>query len=78
MKKDEPNGKKAFKKVFEENKATNLFKGIKELHDKYGQLSEAGSHPTLQSWYNKVTTYETPSTKGLRMSYTGALDARST
>lgn len=77
MKKDEPNGKRAFKKVFEENKATNLFKGIKELHDKYGQLSEAGSHPTLQSWYNKVTTYETPSTKGLRMSYTGAPDARS-
>jgi hypothetical protein len=55
MKKNEPEGKKAFKKAFEEKKQTNLFAGLTELYDKYGQLSEAGSHPTMLSLANRLT-----------------------
>lgn len=76
LEKDDPGGEAAFKKVFVDNKAKNLFKGIEELHEKYGQLSEAGSHPTLQSLYNKATFHETASSKGIVLNYTGSNDER--
>lgn len=76
LEKDDPDGDAAFKRVFQANKATNLFKGLDELHEKFGELSEAGSHPTLQSFYNKVTIRTTASSKGMVLSYTGAEDAR--
>lgn len=76
LQKDEPGGKLAFKKVFQDDKAKNLFKDLAELHEKFGQLSEAGSHPTLQSLYNKVTFQTTASNKGMILNYTGAPDDR--
>ncbi len=37
---------KAFKDCFEHRKKDNLFDGLDELHEKWGELSETGSHTT--------------------------------
>ncbi|MGD0858386.1 MAG: hypothetical protein ABR912_03610 [Terracidiphilus sp.] len=76
MKKDEPAGKKAFKSAFEENKKTNLFADLTELHEKYGELSEAGSHPTLLSFANRVTTEDREGQRHMIVNYSGAPDRR--
>jgi hypothetical protein len=39
----------AFKNAFERHKKQGLFKGLDELHRTWGQLSEIGSHATLNS-----------------------------
>jgi hypothetical protein len=74
--KDDPQGKKAFHQCFEANKKTNLFKGIEDLYEKYGQLSDAGSHPTLISLHNRMSIVDTPEGKSMRLHYTGAPDER--
>lgn len=76
LKKDEPEGKKAFKKAFEENKKSGLFAGIPELHEKYGQLSEAGSHPTILSFANRVTIEDRDGDRQITVNYSGAPDRR--
>lgn len=76
MKKDEPSGKKAFKKVFEEDKRTGLFAGLTELHEKYGELSEAGSHPTMQSFANRVSIEDREGQRHMIVNYSGAPDRR--
>jgi len=74
--KDDPQGKKAFHQCFEANKKANLFKGIEDLYEKYGQLSDAGSHPTLISLHNRMSIVDTPEGKSMRLHYTGAPDER--
>jgi len=76
MKKDEPAGKKAFKRAFEENKESNLFAGLNELHEEYGQLSEAGSHPTVQSFTNRLTIEDRGGQRHMIVNYSGAPDRR--
>jgi hypothetical protein len=76
MKKDEPAEKKAFKKAFEDNKKSNLFAGLQELHEKYGQLSEAGSHPTMQSFANRLTIEDRNGNRQMTVNYSGAPDRR--
>jgi hypothetical protein len=76
MKKDEPSGKKAFKKAFEDNKKTGLFAGLTELHEKYGELSEAGSHPTMQSFANRVNMEDRDGQRHMIVNYSGAPDRR--
>ncbi len=39
----------AFKDAFERNKKAGIFKGLEELHRTWGQLSEMGSHATLNA-----------------------------
>jgi hypothetical protein len=39
----------AFSKAFEHHKKQGIFKGLDELHRSWGQLSETGSHATLNS-----------------------------
>jgi hypothetical protein len=39
----------AFKDAFERNKRTGIFNGLAELHQTWGQLSEMGSHATLNA-----------------------------
>jgi hypothetical protein len=75
-KKDEPGGKKAFKDAFENKKATNLFGGLTELYEKYGELSEAGSHPTLLSFANRVTIEDRDGHRHMIVNYSGAPDRR--
>jgi hypothetical protein len=76
LQKDEPAGKKAFKKAFEESKSTGLFSGLAELHEKYGELSEAGSHPTMQSFVNRVVMADRNGQRHITVNYTGAPDRR--
>ncbi len=76
MKKDEQSGEKAFKKAFEENKRTGLFSGLAELHEKYGELSEAGSHPTMLSFANRVTIDDRDGQRHMIVNYSGAPDRR--
>src|SRR5271163_1326750 len=76
MKKDEPAGKAPFKKSFEANKKAGLFTDLSELHEKYGELSEAGSHPTMQSFANRVTMEDKGGQRHMVVNYTGAPDRR--
>jgi hypothetical protein len=76
MNKDEPTGRSAFKKAFEERKKTGLFSGLSELHEKYGELSEAGSHPTMESLANRVTVDDRDGKRHITVNYTGAPDRR--
>ena len=76
MKKDEPAGKQQFKKAFESNKKTVLFSGLTDLYEKYGELSEAGSHPTMQSFANRVTIEDRDGQRHMIVSYSGAPDRR--
>lgn len=39
----------AFKDAFERNKKKGVFRGLEELHGTWGQLSEAGSHATVNA-----------------------------
>jgi hypothetical protein len=62
---------KAFTEAFLKNKADRLFKGLKELHEKFGELSETGSHTTLMSMVGRLS-FETNSTgMSFNMNYTG-------
>lgn len=70
------NGEAVFKKAFVEDKKKNLFKGVPELHEKFCQLSETGSHPTPLSLSGKVTFRETESSRGMAVTYTGVTDPR--
>jgi hypothetical protein len=76
VKKDEPSGKKAFKKAFEDDKRIGLFSGLTELHEKYGELSEAGSHPTMLSFANRVTVEDRDGQRHMIVNYSGAPDRR--
>jgi hypothetical protein len=63
---------KAFKDAFERNKKRGIFKGLEELHRTWGQLSDTGSHATLNSMCDRFTT--TRSDDGVRawqLSYCG-------
>jgi hypothetical protein len=72
--KDEPGGLKAFEAAFVKNKKTVLFKGIEELHEKYGQLSEAGSHPTWQSFTGRLSFNKAAGAHSMRVHYSGMPD----
>lgn len=74
--KDDSGGRVAFKRVFVDNRATNLFKGLGELYEKFGQLSETGSHPTIASFYNKLTTQKTTTGSKMSLAYTGSRNTR--
>ncbi len=49
----------AFKEAFERHKKEGLFKGLDELYAKWGELSEFGSHATLNSICDRFGTVET-------------------
>jgi hypothetical protein len=51
---------KAFKEAFEHNKKVGLFDGLEELHKTWGQLSETGSHSTLNSICDRFKIAEKP------------------
>jgi hypothetical protein len=46
----------AFKHAFERHKKQGIFKDLEELHRTWGQLSETGSHATLNSICDRFTT----------------------
>jgi hypothetical protein len=46
----------AFKEAFERYKKEGLFKGLEELYETWGRLSETGSHATLNSLCDRSAT----------------------
>src|SRR5260370_7111096 len=58
---------KAFTEAFLKNKADRLFKGLRELHEKFGELSETGSHTTLLSMVGPLSFETTNSPMSLNM-----------
>jgi hypothetical protein len=47
-----------FKSAFERNKKEGLFKGLDELHKTWGDLSETGSHATLNAMCDRFETVD--------------------
>jgi hypothetical protein len=47
---------RAFSEAFERHKREGLFKGLEELHRTWGQLSESGSHATLNAICDRFVT----------------------
>ena len=76
LQRDEPNGKKPFHLCFEANKKTNLFKGLDDLYHKYGELSDAGSHPTMKAMHNRMGIETISEGKQWRLHYTGVPDPK--
>jgi hypothetical protein len=62
---------KAFAETFLKNKADRLFKGLRELHEKFGELSETGSHTTLLSMVGRLSLETDNAGMSLNMTYTG-------
>jgi hypothetical protein len=74
MEKNEPLGRNAFKNVFRVQRKDNLFLGLSELHAQFGELSEAGSHPTMQSFANRVTMEDHDGERYMSVNYSGVPD----
>ncbi len=72
--KDQPGGLPAFNAAFVANKKSILFKGIEDLHEKYGQLSESGSHPTWQSFSNRISINKADGSSSMTVHYSGTPD----
>jgi hypothetical protein len=72
----EPEGKKAFKEKFVDNKRLTLFAGQDELYQKFRELSDAGSHPTPISFYSRLGFTETATERGMSVHYTGIPDEK--
>jgi hypothetical protein len=62
---------KAFTEAFLKNKADRLFKGLKELHEKFGELSETGSHTTIMSMVGRLAIRTNAAGMSFNMIYTG-------
>lgn len=69
--------KKRFKASFEHDKKNGLFRDIPHLHSEYADLSETGSHPTMQSLGNRLVFQETPNSRGMLIHLSGIADEQS-
>jgi hypothetical protein len=74
LERDKPGGLKVFKETFEKNKKKVLFQGLEDLYEKYGQLSEAGSHPTWRSFGNRMSFRSEEDSRWMVLHYTGTPD----
>jgi hypothetical protein len=73
---DDHAGKALFNAKFVHKKKFTVFAGQDELHEKFGQLSEAGSHPTPQSMHSRIIYTNSPTERGMRVRYSGVPDER--
>jgi len=60
-----------FKEAFEKNKKTVLFHGLDELHKSYGELSETGSHATINAMCDRFVRVEDGKKVEWRLHYCG-------
>ena len=65
---------KEFSQAFEKDKRTKLFKGLPELHQQWGRLSETGAHATLQAIVHRFKMRETDKDINYHLNYTGVED----
>ncbi len=61
----------AFKEAFERHKKEGLFKGLDELHKTWGELSETGSHATLNAMCDRFVQVESVDHVEFRLNYCG-------
>ena len=62
---------KAFAKAFEKNKKAGLFNGLEELHRYWGELSETGSHATINAICDRFAVVEDGKTVEWQLRYCG-------
>ena len=62
---------KAFKEAFEKNKKAGLFNELDELHKAWGDLSETGSHATINAVCDRFAMVEDGKTFEWQMRYLG-------
>lgn len=60
-----------FRRAFERNKRDGLFKGLDELHDKWRQLSEIGSHSNIKSICDRFAKTESADQIEFQLIYSG-------
>lgn len=68
---DKVDNEQAFKDAFERDKKLGLFSGLGELHAKWGELSELGSHATPLSLIERFVITKTPEGEHWGLNYTG-------
>src|SRR5204863_6137017 len=61
-----------FKEAFERKKKEGLFKGLEELHEKWGELAETGSHATLNAMADRFVQIESADHIDWNINYSGA------
>jgi hypothetical protein len=61
----------AFKDAYERNKKKGIFKGLDELQQSWGQLSETGSHATIAAICERFAVVHTDKHVEFRLKYTG-------
>jgi hypothetical protein len=61
----------AFKDAFERQKRDGIFKGLDELHEWWGQLSEMGAHATINAMCDRFVTIESGDGVEFRLNYCG-------
>ena len=71
---DSPQAGKDFSLAFEKDKKAKLFKGLPELYENWGRLSETGAHSTPQAIVSRFKITETDKDIHYQMNYTGVED----
>jgi len=61
----------AFREAFERHKKEGVFAGLGELHDAWGQMSETGSHATLNAICDRFEQVESADGVEFRLRYCG-------
>ena len=75
-KNDDEAALKAFKEAFEHSKKERVFKGLDELHKTWKDLSETGSHATINAMVDRFVQVEDDKTLEFKLNYTGVADQR--
>jgi hypothetical protein len=70
-KNDDAAALKAFKTAFEHKKRAGVFKGLDELHKMWGDLSETGSHATINAVVDRFVQVTDDKHVTFRLNYTG-------
>jgi hypothetical protein len=71
---DGPQETKDFREAFEKDKKAKLFKGLPELHEQWGRLSETGAHSTPQALATRFHVTESEKDIHYQLNYTGVED----
>jgi hypothetical protein len=70
-KNDDKAALEAFKDAFERHKKEGLFKGLDELHKAWGDLSETGSHATINAIVDRFIQVKSDEHVEFKLNYTG-------
>ncbi len=76
-KNDDKKALEAFKDAFERQKKEGIFKGLDELHESWGQLSEIGSHATINAICERCVIVKSDKHVEFRLNYSGGVEERS-